>query len=75
LRKVLLLLILKLSHTSKQFAILNRSLIKQEDFELNPDTYTFTGDAVTFIGLIGVISSAVIIFVAYRRYWNSPFRR
>jgi hypothetical protein len=42
---------------------------------MNPDTYTFTGDAVTFLGLIGVVSTAIIMVVAYRRYWNSPFRR
>ena len=42
---------------------------------MTPDTYTFTGDAVTFLGLVGVVSSAIIIITAYRRYWNSPFRR
>lgn len=39
-----------------------------------PDTYSFNGDFVTFLGLIGVISTGVILFIAYRRYWNSPFR-
>jgi hypothetical protein len=42
---------------------------------MTPDTYTFTGDAVTFLGLVGVVSSFIIIVIAYRRYWNSPFRR
>jgi hypothetical protein len=41
----------------------------------NISTYNFTGDAVTFLGLIGVLSSALIVVIAYRRYWNSPFRR
>lgn len=40
-----------------------------------PDTYTFTGDAVTFIGLIGVVSTAIIMVVVYQRYWNSPYRK
>lgn len=38
-----------------------------------PDTLTFTGDAVTFIGLVGVVSTAVIIFTAFRRFYNSPY--
>ena len=42
---------------------------------MTPDTYTFTGDVTTFLGLIGVVSSAIIVVVAYRRYWNSPYRR
>lgn len=42
---------------------------------MTPDTYTFTGDVTTFIGLIGVVSTFVIVVVAYRRYWNSPYRR
>jgi hypothetical protein len=42
---------------------------------MNPDTYTFAGDAVTFLGLVGVVSTAIILVTAYRRYWNSPFRR
>jgi hypothetical protein len=42
---------------------------------MNPDTYTFTGDAVTFLGLVGVVSTGIILVFAYRRYWNSPFRR
>jgi hypothetical protein len=41
----------------------------------NISTYNFTGDAVTFLGLIGVLSTALIMVIAYRRYWNSPFRR
>lgn len=42
---------------------------------MNPDTYTFTGDAVTFLGLVGIISTAIIVVVAYRRHWNSPLNR
>jgi hypothetical protein len=42
---------------------------------MNPDTYTFAGDATTFLGLIGVVSTAIIMVAAYRKYWNSPYRR
>jgi hypothetical protein len=40
-----------------------------------PDTYSFGGNAVTFLGLIGVVSTLVIVVTAYRRYWTSPYRR
>lgn len=40
---------------------------------MNPDTYTFTGDAVTFLGLVGVISAFIIIVTAFRRFFNSPY--
>jgi len=43
--------------------------------EMTPDTYTFTGDVTTFLGFIGVVSTALIVVVAFRRYWNSPYRR
>lgn len=40
-----------------------------------PSTYTFAGDAVTYLGLVGVISTAVIIVTAFRRYYNSPLNK
>jgi hypothetical protein len=40
---------------------------------MNPDTYTFTGDAVTFLGLVGVVSAFIIIVTAFRRFYNSPY--
>lgn len=40
---------------------------------MNPDTYTFSGDAVTFLGLVGVISAFIIIVTAFRRFFNSPY--
>ena len=43
--------------------------------EMNPDTYTFAGDAVTFLGLVGVVSTGIIILTAFRRYFNSPLRK
>jgi hypothetical protein len=38
-----------------------------------PNTLDFTGDAVTFLGLVGVISTVIIIVTVFRRYYNSPF--
>ena len=42
---------------------------------MTPDTYTFSGDAVTFLGLVGVVSTGIIVLTAFRRYYNSPFRK
>jgi len=42
---------------------------------MTPDTYTFAGDSVTFIGLIGVVSTLIIVVTAFRRYYNSPLRK
>jgi hypothetical protein len=39
------------------------------------DTFNFTGDAVTFLGLVGVISTAVIVITVFRSYWSSPFNK
>jgi hypothetical protein len=36
------------------------------------DTYTFSGDAVTFLGLVGVVSTGIIIVTSFRRFFNSP---
>jgi hypothetical protein len=38
-------------------------------------TYNFSGDVVTFLGLVGVISTAIIVVTAFRRYFNSPLRK
>jgi len=40
---------------------------------MNPDTYTFTGDATTFLGLVGVVSAGIIVVTAFRRFFNSPY--
>jgi hypothetical protein len=40
---------------------------------MNPDTYTFTGDAVTYLGFVGVVSAFIIIVTAFRRFFNSPY--
>jgi hypothetical protein len=40
---------------------------------MNPETLNFNGDAVTFLGLIGVASTFLIIVIAFRRFFNSPY--
>ena len=40
-----------------------------------PDTYTFAGDGITILGLVGIISTGIIIATAFTRYYNSPLRK
>jgi len=40
---------------------------------MTPDTFNFTGDAVTFLGLIGVASTLLIVVTSFRRFFNSPY--
>ncbi len=40
-----------------------------------PDTYNFAGDGVTVLGLVGIISTAIILVVCFTRYYNSPLRK
>jgi len=40
---------------------------------MNPDTLDFTGDATTFLGLVGVVSAFIIVTTAFRRFFNSPY--
>ena len=40
---------------------------------MTPDTYTFGGDAVTFLGLVGVASTLLVLVTAFRRFFNSPY--
>jgi hypothetical protein len=42
---------------------------------MTPDTYNFGGDGVTLLGLVGVISTFIIIVTAFRRYYGSPLRK
>jgi hypothetical protein len=39
------------------------------------DTYSFTGDGVTVLGLVGVISTGIILVLCFTRYFNSPLRK
>jgi hypothetical protein len=38
-----------------------------------PEQLTFSGDAITFLGLVGVVSTAIIIVTSFRRFFNSPY--
>jgi hypothetical protein len=40
---------------------------------MTPDTYGFNGDAVTFLGLLGVASTLLIVVTSFRRFFNSPY--
>lgn len=42
---------------------------------MTPDTLNFTGDAVTFLGLIGVVSTAIILVTIFRSFYNSPLNK
>jgi hypothetical protein len=39
------------------------------------DTLDFTGDAVTVLGLVGIISTGIILVLCFTRYYNSPLRK
>jgi len=39
---------------------------------MTPDQLNFNGDFVTFLGLIGVVSTGIIIVTAFRKFFNSP---
>ncbi|MFZ9728218.1 MAG: hypothetical protein ACO3CD_04325 [Candidatus Nanopelagicaceae bacterium] len=39
------------------------------------DTYNFSGNATTFIGLLGLVSTFIILVTAFRRYFNSNLNR
>ena len=40
---------------------------------MTPDQYTFSGDAITFLGLVGVASTILIVVTSFRRFFNSPY--
>ncbi len=42
---------------------------------MTPDTFTFAGDGVTILGFVGVISTAIILVTAFRRFYKSPLNR
>lgn len=37
------------------------------------NTLEFSGDGITFLGFIGIVSALLIIVVAFRRFFNSPY--
>lgn len=42
---------------------------------VTPTSYDFSGNGVTFLGLVGVISTLIIVVTAFRRYFNSPLTK
>ena len=39
------------------------------------ETYNFSGDSITILGLIGIISTGIILVAAFTRYYNSPLKK
>jgi hypothetical protein len=42
---------------------------------MTPDTFDFSGNAITILGFFGVISTGIIVITSFRRYFNSPLRK
>ena len=40
---------------------------------MTPDTFNFHGDTVTFLGLVGVLSTLLIVVTSFKRFYNSPY--
>jgi len=40
---------------------------------MTPETLNFNGDATTFLGFIGILSTLLIIVTAFRRFYSSPY--
>jgi len=40
---------------------------------MTPNTFDFAGNAVTYLGFVGVVSAFVIIVTSFRRFFNSPY--
>jgi hypothetical protein len=40
-----------------------------------PDTLNFTGDAVTVLGFVGVVSTLIIMVSVFKSFANSPVRK
>jgi len=40
---------------------------------MTPDTLYFSGDAVTILGFVGVLSTLLIVVTSFRRFFNSPY--
>ena len=39
------------------------------------ESYTFTGDAVTYLGLLGIISTAIIVVSVFKSFYQSPLNK
>ena len=42
---------------------------------MTPDTFNFTGDTVTILGFVGIISTFIILVSVFRSYFNSPLNK
>lgn len=40
-----------------------------------PETMTFTGDGVTFLGLVGIISTAIIVVTVFKSFYQSSLNK
>jgi hypothetical protein len=40
-----------------------------------PETMNFTGDAVTYLGLLGVISTFIIVVTVFKSFYQSPLNK
>ena len=44
--------------------------------QMTPEMYDFsTGTGVTVLGMIGVVSTVIIMVTAFRRYYNSSMKK
>ena len=39
------------------------------------EMFTLTGNAVTYLGLIGVVSTLIIVVSVFRSFYNSPLNK
>lgn len=39
------------------------------------NTYDFSGDSITILGFVGVISTLIILVSVFRSYYNSPLNK
>jgi hypothetical protein len=42
---------------------------------MTPDTLNFSGDAITYLGLVGIISTAIILVSVFRSFYKSPLNK
>ena len=42
---------------------------------MTPDTFSFTGDTVTYLGFVGIISTLIILVTAFTRFYKSPLNK
>lgn len=40
---------------------------------MTPDTLNFAGDYTTILGFVGVLSTFVIVYTSFRRFYHSPY--